>query len=185
MLCWGVDQKQTNPQSRSPAWLRSNPKESSLSPDGWPSISTGPIRTLLEALILSRGNQLLHITDYELHTLLHIVGRLHIIFFIWVWTNLGHILLTATAPTNDHAYPAADIRSDWLSCDLTLKLSRTINQCKKKITENKTNISLFFILWKVHQPCWACKPFTSSQRTGRNRDDKAVWMYNYLNYDLG
>lgn len=183
MLCWGVDQKQTNQQSRSPAWLRSNPKESSLSPNGWPSISTGPIRTLLEALILSRGNQLLHITDYEPHALLHIAERLHIHVFIWVWTNLGHILLKATAPTNDHAYHAADFRSDRLSCDLTLKLSGRIYQCKKK---NKTKYQLFFfILWKAHQPRWACKPFTGSQRTGRNRDDRAVWMYNHLNYDLG
>lgn len=56
------------------------PKGVILKPKRLAKYSAGPIRTLLEALILSRGNQLLHITDYEPHTLLHVVERLHTIF---------------------------------------------------------------------------------------------------------
>lgn len=67
LLCRGADWKQTLPElftSLNAVWLCSNPKESSSSPNGWPGVSFRPIRTLLEALISRRGNQLLHITDY-------------------------------------------------------------------------------------------------------------------------
>ena len=72
--------KQTNQHSCSPAWPRSNPKESSLSPNGWPSIYTGPIHGLLETLMTIEGNQLLHITNSEPHTLLHIADTCTLLF---------------------------------------------------------------------------------------------------------
>lgn len=72
--------KQTNQHSCSPAWPCSNPKESSLNPNAWPSICTGPIHGLLEMLMTSEGNQLLHITNSEPHILSHIADS-SILFF--------------------------------------------------------------------------------------------------------
>lgn len=63
--------KQINKHGRLPAWPRSKPKDSLLSPNGWPSTSAGPNRSLLEALISSGGNQLLHITSSHTHAHTH------------------------------------------------------------------------------------------------------------------
>lgn len=156
--------KNKHRRSRSPARLCSNPKEPSSSPNGWPGISIRHIHTLLEALISSRGNQLLHITDYCT------VWSAYPICFVLFFFLFVHMMKFQASLSSNHN------SLKWMLSGKLMSKNKgdhcTIWKCVSK--------DGFRQKWILHPPgSWAATAsLVAAQGTRGIWADEAVWMYN-------